>query len=129
MNSMTHHTRLPAPAARHAHVVTGTGRPVSVSGRLAPDEDGRLVGAGDAGAQVRQVVENPRRCPTAGARFDGVVDPACLVTDMAHTPAVRAARAAHPSDDRPPAASAGLVTAPARPVFLPETGVLSVVDA
>ncbi|MFC7988016.1 RidA family protein [Streptomyces pilosus] len=93
---MTHLTRLPAPdgvapSARYSHVVAGTGRPVAVSGRPAPDEDGAPVGEGGPGAQARQVFE-----------------------DM---PAVRAARAGHMPGDRLPAASAVRVAGLVRPGF------------
>ncbi|MEQ8148148.1 RidA family protein [Streptomyces sp. OP7] len=132
---MTHLTRIPAPdgvapAAQYAHVVTGTGRLVAVSGQLALDEDGALVGEGDAGAQARQVFENLRRClAAAGATFDDVVKLTYFVTDMAHMPAVRAARAAHLPDDRLPAASAVQVAALVRPEFLLEVEALAVVPA
>ncbi|GAA3167924.1 RidA family protein [Streptomyces virens] len=128
-------TRIPAPAgvapaAQYSHVVTGTGRLVAVSGQLALDEDGRLVGEGDAGAQARQVFENLRRClAAAGATFDDVVKLTCFVTDMAHMPAVRAARAAHIPDDRLPAMSAVRVAGLVRPEFLMEIEALAVVDA
>ncbi|MFD8250942.1 RidA family protein [Streptomyces werraensis] len=132
---MSHLTRIPAPegvapAARYAHVVTGAGRLVAVSGQLALDEDGRVVGAGDAGAQARQVFENLRLClAAAGASFDDVVKLTYFVTDMAHMPAVRAARAAHIPDDRVPAASAVQVSALVRPEFLLEVEALAVVPA
>lgn len=132
---MSDPTRIPAPdgvapAAQYTHVVTGTGRLVAVSGQLALDEDGELVGAGDAGAQARQVFENLRRCPAAaGATFDDVVKLTCFVTDMAHMPAVRAARAEHMGDDRLPAASAVQVAGLVRPEFLVEIEALAVVAA
>ncbi|MEU0288805.1 RidA family protein [Streptomyces sp. NPDC052492] len=132
---MTHLTRIPAPdgvapAAQYTHVVTGTGRLVAVSGQLALDEDGALVGEGDAGAQARQVFENLRRClAAAGATFDDVVKLTYFVTDMTHLPAVRAARAAHVPDDRLPAASAVQVAALVRPEFLLEVEALAVVPA
>ncbi|KES08772.1 endoribonuclease L-PSP [Streptomyces toyocaensis] len=128
-------TRIPAPdgvapAAQYTHVVTGTGRLVAVSGQLAQDEDGELVGAGDAGAQARQVFENLRRClAAAGATFDDVVKLTYFVTDMAHMPAVRAARAEHIRDDRLPAASAVQVAGLVRPEFLMEIEALAVVAA
>ncbi|WP_437046467.1 RidA family protein [Streptomyces sp. enrichment culture] len=132
---MTHLTRLPAPdgvapAAQYSHVVTGTGRLVAVSGRLAPDEDGALVGEGDPEAQARQVFENLGRClAAAGATFDDVVKLTYFVTDMAHMPAVRAARAGHIPDDRLPAASAVRVAGLVRPEFLLEVEALAVVAA
>ncbi|TWD24120.1 enamine deaminase RidA (YjgF/YER057c/UK114 family) [Streptomyces sp. T12] len=135
MIRMTHLTRIPAPdgvapAAQYTHVVTGTGRLVAVSGQLALDEDGALVGEGDAGAQARQVFENLRRClAAAGATFDDVVKLTYFVTDMAHLPAVRAARAAHVPEDRLPAASAVQVAALVRPEFLLEVEALAVVPA
>lgn len=101
---------------------------MAVSGQLALDEDGTLVGEGDAAAQARQVFENLRRClSAAGATFDDVVKLTFFVTDMAHMPAIRAARAAHLPDDRLPAASAIQVAALVRPEFLMEIEALAVV--
>jgi len=123
---MSELTRIPAPdgvapAAAYTHVVMGTGRFVAVSGQLALDEDGKLVGEGDPAAQARQVFENLRRCLTAaGASFDDVVKLTFFVTDMAHMPAIRAARDAHIPADRLPAASAVQVAALVRPEFLME---------
>jgi len=123
---MSELTRIPAPdgvapAAQHDVRVLGTGRFVAVSGQLALDEDGELVGEGDAAAQARQVFENLRRClAAAGATFDDVVKLTYFVTDMAHMPAVRAARAEHIPDDRLPAASAVRVAGLVRPEFLME---------
>ncbi|MEU3659997.1 RidA family protein [Streptomyces sp. NPDC032940] len=117
-----------APAAQYSHVVLGTGRFVAVSGQLALDEDGRIVGEGDAAAQARQVFENLRRClSAAGASFDDVVKLTFFVTDMAHLPAIRAARAAHIPDDRLPAASAVQVASLVRPEFLMEIEAFAVV--
>ncbi|MGW7254359.1 Rid family hydrolase [Streptomyces sp. NPDC054834] len=123
-----------APATRYSHAVLGTGRFVAVSGQLAlgeggelVDEDGELVGEGGPAAQARQVFEN-LRCPAAaGAAFEDVVRLTCFVTDIAHLPAIRAARAAHIPDDRPPAASAVQAAAPAAPQFLMEVEALAVV--
>ncbi|MFE0821564.1 RidA family protein [Streptomyces sp. NPDC058794] len=132
---MSELTRIPAPegvapAAQYTHVVLGTGRFVAVSGQLALDEDGKLVGDGDAAAQARQVFENLRRClAAAGATFDDVVKLTFFVTDMAHMSAIRAARAEHISDDRLPAASAVQVAALVRPEFLMEIEAFAVVPS
>lgn len=116
------------PAAQYSHVVMGTGRFVAIAGQLALDEDGRLVGEGDPGVQARQVFENLRRClAAAGATFDDVVKLTYFVTDTAHLPAIRAARAAHIPDDRLPAASAVQVAALVRPEFLMEIEAVAVV--
>ncbi|MFJ4283285.1 RidA family protein [Streptomyces massasporeus] len=130
---MSELTRIPAPegvaaAAQYSHVVLGTGRFVAIAGQLALDERGRLVGEGDPAAQARQVFENLRRClAAAGATFDDVVKLTYFVTDMAHMPAVRAARAAHIPDDRLPAASAVQVAALVRPDILIEVEAFAVV--
>ncbi|MGW6904709.1 RidA family protein [Streptomyces sp. NPDC054940] len=130
---MSELTRIPAPdgvapAAQYTHVVLGTGRFVAVSGQLALDEEGTLVGEGDPAAQARQVFENLRRClAAAGATFDDVVKLTYFVTDMAHMPAVRAARAEHIPDDRLPAASAVQVAGLVRPEFLMEIEAFAVV--
>ncbi|MFD6491076.1 RidA family protein [Streptomyces sp. NPDC059944] len=119
-----------APAAAYSHVVSATGRFVAVSGQLPLDEDGQLVGEGDAGAQARQVFENLRRClAAADATFEDVVKLTFFVTDMAHLPAIRAARAAHLPADRLPAASAVQVAALVRPEFLMEIEAFAVVGA
>ncbi|MCX4814943.1 RidA family protein [Streptomyces sp. NBC_01239] len=126
-------TRIPAPdgvapATAYTHVVMGTGRFVAVSGQLALDEDGKLVGEDDAAAQARQVFENLRRClASAGAGFDDVVKLTYFVTDMAHMPAIRTARAAHIPEDRLPAASAVQVAALVRPEFLMEIEAFAVI--
>ncbi|WP_369232108.1 RidA family protein [Streptomyces sp. R21] len=130
---MSELTRIPAPdgvapAAAYTHVVMGTGRFVAVSGQLALDEDGKLVGEGDPAAQARQVFENLRRClAAAGAGFDDVVKLTFFVTDMAHMPAIRAARDAHIPADRLPAASAVQVAALVRPEFLMEIEAYAVI--
>ncbi|MEU2423597.1 RidA family protein [Streptomyces sp. NPDC007851] len=126
-------TRIPAPAgvapaAQYTHVVAATGRFVAVSGQLPLDEHGELVGEGDPAAQAVQVFENLRRClAAAGAGFDDVVKLTCFVTDMAHMPALRAARAAHIPEDRLPASSAVQVAALVAPRFLMEVEALAVV--
>lgn len=110
-------------------MVLGRGRFVALSGQVPLDEDGKLVGEGDAAAQARQVFENLRRCLTAaGATFDDVVKLTYFVTDTAHMPALRAARAEHIPDDRLPAASAVQVAALVRPEFLMEVEAFAVLD-
>ncbi|MFD7936244.1 RidA family protein [Streptomyces sp. NPDC059755] len=142
---MSEPTRIPAPdgvaaAAQYSlpqsrlrstggtPTVMGTGRFVAVAGQLPLDEHRRLVGEGDPQAQARQVFENLRRClAAADAGFGDVVKLTYFVTDMAHMPAIRAARAAHIPDDRLPAASAVQVAALVHPDFLMESEAFAVV--
>src|SRR5262245_31266293 len=63
-----------APGRGYSHVVTGKGRLVVISGQVAQDEHGELVGPGDPAAQARQVFQNLGRClAEAGASFSDVV--------------------------------------------------------
>ncbi|NXY99609.1 RidA family protein [Streptomyces sp. BR123] len=117
-----------APASGYTHVVLGTGTFVAVSGQCAFDEEGGVVGAGDPGAQARQVFENLRRClAAAGAGFDDVVKLTYFLTDMAHLPALRAARDAVIAPDRLPASSAVQVAALVHPDLLMEVEAFAVV--
>ncbi|MEV6669159.1 RidA family protein [Streptomyces sp. NPDC051162] len=133
MSRPTHLTHIPAPdgvapATGYTHVVSGTGRFVAVSGQVALDERGELVGAGDAGAQARQVFENLRRClAAAGATFDDVVKLTYFVTDIAHMPAIRTARDEFIGTGRLPASSAVQVVALFRPELLLEVEAFAIV--
>lgn len=128
-----HLTRIPAPegvapGTGYNHVVWGTGRFVAVSGQCAFDEKGEVVGEGDAAAQARQVFENLGRClDAAGATFDDVVKLTYFVTDVAHLPAVRAARDEVFAPDRLPASSAVQVSALFRPELLMEVEAFAIV--
>ncbi|MES5818914.1 RidA family protein [Streptomyces sp. RG80] len=130
---MSELTRIPAPdglapTAQYSHVVMGTGTFVAISGQLALDENGKPVGEGDPAAQAHRIFENLRRClAAAGATFDDVVKLTYFVTDMAHLPAIRAARVEHIPDDRLPAASAVQVAALVRPEFLMEIEAFAIV--
>jgi enamine deaminase RidA (YjgF/YER057c/UK114 family) len=117
-----------APSPAYTHVVTGAGRLVVVSGQVAQDAGGGLVGIGDPEAQARQVFENLRRClASAGAGFDDVVKLTWFVTDMAMMPVFRKVRAEYIGDDRLPASSAVQVAALFRPELVLEVEALAVV--
>ncbi|MFI8962253.1 RidA family protein [Streptomyces sp. NPDC053493] len=110
-----------APSPQYSHVVWGTGRFVAVSGQVALDHEGAVVGAGDPVAQARQVFGNLGRCLTAaGAGFEDVVKLTYFVTDMAHLPAVREARDTAFGTLPLPASSAVQVTSLVRPELLLE---------
>jgi enamine deaminase RidA (YjgF/YER057c/UK114 family) len=113
----------------YSQVVTGRGRLVVVSGQVAQDERGELVGAGNPAAQARQVFENLRRClATAGAGFGDVVKLTFFVLDVADLPAVREARDAVVDTDRPPASTAVQVAALFAPGYLLEVEAWALVD-
>jgi enamine deaminase RidA (YjgF/YER057c/UK114 family) len=113
----------------YSQVVAGRGRLVVVSGQVAQDKHGELVGAGDAAAQARQVFENLGRClAAAGAGFGDVVKLGLFVLDVAHLPAVRAARDAVIDTTRPPASTAVQVAALFAPGYLIEAEAWALVD-
>ena len=65
------------------------GSQVWVAGTTATDENGKLVGIGDAGAQTRQVLANIRTAlERAGARIEDVVRTRIFVTDIAQWEAI-----------------------------------------
>jgi enamine deaminase RidA (YjgF/YER057c/UK114 family) len=119
-----------APAGRgYSQVVTGRGRLVAVSGQVAQNVKGELVGPGDPAAQARQVFENLRRClAEVGAGFDDVVKLTLFVLDVADLPAVREARDAVIDTARPPASSAVQVSALFAPGYLLEVEAWALVD-
>jgi enamine deaminase RidA (YjgF/YER057c/UK114 family) len=110
-----------APGAGYTQVVSGSGRLIAVSGQVALDEHGAVVGAGDPAVQARQVFENLRRClAAAGADFGDVIKLTYYVTDVGHLPAVRAARDEVIDTEHRPASTAVQVVALFRPELLLE---------
>jgi enamine deaminase RidA (YjgF/YER057c/UK114 family) len=117
-----------APGNGYTHVVSGPGRWVAISGQVAFDAEGKLVGEGDAGAQAQQVFANLERClAAAGATFADVVKLNFFVTDVAFLPAIRVARDAHIDTANPPASTAVQVVALFRPDVLLEVEAYAVV--
>jgi enamine deaminase RidA (YjgF/YER057c/UK114 family) len=91
-----------------------------VSGHVALDGSGKLVGAGDCEAQSRQVMANIRAVvEAAGATMGDVVKITCFLTEGADYRAYSKVRAeTFPSD--PPASSTVFVSALVRPELMVE---------
>src|SRR4029077_12739652 len=80
----------------HIVEVTGPNRTIDISGQIAYDKDGKVVGAGDMKAQAEQVFKNLEAALTAaGAKFSDVVKMNSYTTDIAQIQAIRDARARH----------------------------------
>lgn len=132
---MSHLTHVAAPEGvpagkGYSHVAWGEGRFVAVSGQIAVDERGEIVGPDDPKAQARQVFANLDRClAAAGAGWGDVVKLTFFVTDTAFLPAVREARDAYVDTGRPPASSAVQVAALIRPELLVEVEAFAIVPA
>lgn len=116
-----------APGNGYSHVVIGSGRMVAVSGQVALDAHGNVVGPGDPAAQARQVFDNLHRClAAAGATFADVIKFTYYVTDIGHLPALRVVRDTYIDTERPPASTAVQVAALFRPELLLEVEALAV---
>ena len=91
-----------------------------VSGQIAVDNTGNVVGEGDCEAQSRQVMANIRAVVKAvGGSMDNVVKITCFLTDVANYPSYSKVRAeTFPSN--PPASSTVIVAGLVRPELLVE---------
>jgi len=130
MSSLTH-VSAPAgvaPGNGYSQVVSGTGRLIAISGQIALDEHGELVGRDDPAAQARQIFVNLQRClAAAGAGFDDVLKFTYFVTDVADLPAIRRARDEVINTAQPPASTAVQVAALVAPEFRMEIEALAMV--
>jgi len=117
-----------APGTGYSHTVVAEGsRVVAISGQVAMDEHGELVGSGDPAAQATQVFENLRLAlAAAGATFADVIKFGVFVTDIAILPAVREARDRHVDVARPPASTAVEVSALFRTGYMIEVEALAI---
>ena len=92
----------------YSHVVEVTaGRPVYISGQVALDPAGVLVGPSDIRAQARQVFDNLRAALQAvGAGFEQVVKLTFYLVDATQLPVVREVRDQYINTQQPPASTA-----------------------
>ena len=113
----------------HIVEVTGPAKTVYISGQIAYDKDGKVVGAGDMKGQAEQVFKNLQAAlDAAGAKFSDVVKMNTYVTDMDKAPAVREVRARY-FGDTTPASTLVQVVHLARPELMLEIEVIAVVAA
>jgi 2-iminobutanoate/2-iminopropanoate deaminase len=122
----------PAPLSKptgYTHVVevTGPAKTVYISGQIAFDKDGTIVGAGDMKAQAEQVFKNLQAAlEAAGAKFSDVVKMNTYLTDMSKAAAVREVRARY-FGETTPASTLVQVAALVRPELMLEIEVIAVV--
>jgi reactive intermediate/imine deaminase len=110
----------------HIVEVTGPNRTIYISGQIAFDKDGKIVGAGDMKAQAEQVFKNLELALTAaGAKFSDVVKMNSYITDMSKVQAVRDVRAQY-FKDATPASTFVEVKGLVRPELLLEIEVVAV---
>ena len=116
-----------APPSGYSYAVKKAGTPVFISGQVALDGAGKLVGDGDAAAQTEQVFQNLRTVVEAcGGTMADIVKITVFVTDPAYRPAVAAARQKHFADGDYPASTYLVVAALAVPQLLVEIEAVAV---
>lgn len=117
-----------APPSGYSYAVRKSGTPVFISGQVALDADGRLIGEGDAAAQTEQVFRNLRTVVEGcGGTLDDVVKITVFVTDPSYRPAVAAARQRHFREGQYPASTYLVVSALAVPQLLVEIEAVAVI--
>jgi reactive intermediate/imine deaminase len=112
-----------SPGGNYSHAVridTGDGILLFVSGQVAFDADGTLVGEGDMARQTEQVFQNLKAVLEAnGGTFEHVVKLSTFMTDISQLQAMRDVRARH-LPDPPPASTTVEVSGLFRPEALIE---------
>ena len=120
------------PVGTYSHSVrveTADATWIHVSGQIASNLDGNLVGSGDLGAQTRQVFENLKAILEAnGATFADVVKIGTYVTTLDDFAVVREVRAEYLTTE-PPASTAVQVVALVVPDAMIEVDLVAVVPA
>ena len=112
---------LPPPRGYSHIVIAPAGRRASISGQVALDSLGAVVGVGDFRAQCVQVFENLRRAlGSVGATFADVVSTNMYVTDLTHLEILREVRARYLPAEAPPATTLVQVVALYRPELMIE---------
>ena len=120
------------PVGSYSHVVrveTGDATWIYVSGQIANNLEGKLVGSGDLRAQTRQVFENLRAILAAnGATFADVVKIGTYLTTLDDLAGMREVRSEYLTSE-PPASTAVQVVALVVPDALIEIDLVAVVPA
>jgi enamine deaminase RidA (YjgF/YER057c/UK114 family) len=108
------------PGAFFSHGIVTSGRLLFVAGQTAVDENGEVVGGGDAAAQARQVLTNLQRVVEgAGGRMEDVARTTVYLTRLEDRGPVGEVREEF-FPGPPPANTLLVVTSLARPEFLVE---------
>jgi reactive intermediate/imine deaminase len=113
----------------HVVEVNGPAKTVYISGQIAFDKSGNLVGGADMKAQAEQVFKNLQAAlAAAGAKFTDVVKMNTYTTDMSQVQAIRDVRTKY-FGSVTPASTLVQVVHLARPELLLEIEVIAVVAA
>jgi enamine deaminase RidA (YjgF/YER057c/UK114 family) len=118
-----------SPAGYSQVVVVRGGRTIYISGQVALDPSGNLVGPGDFTAQVKQVFANLQaRLDEAGASFNDVVKLSFYLVDSSNLQTVRDVRDSHVNREQPPASTLVVVKQLFRSDLLVEVDAIAVTN-
>jgi enamine deaminase RidA (YjgF/YER057c/UK114 family) len=113
----------------YAHAIKKSGTPVFISGQIALDADGNLVGEGDAAAQADRAFHNLKLVVEAcGGSLADVVKLSIFTTDLAFRPAIGAARGRYFPAGEMPGSTFVVVSSLAESRFLVEVEAVAVID-
>jgi reactive intermediate/imine deaminase len=116
-----------APAGYSQVVEVRGGRTLYISGQIAVDSSGNVVGSGDFNAQVKQVFANLKaRLDEAGASFNDVVKLNFYLVDAANLQIVRDIRDTYVNREHPPASTLVVVKQLVRPDLQVEVDAIAV---
>ena len=114
-------------AVGYSHAIR-CGKTVYISGQIAHDQNGKLVGSGDAKAQGEQVYQNIKAIiESCGGTMQNIVRITTYVTSLAYRPIMVEVRAKYFPKD-PPASTFLVVSSLADPAFLVEVDAVAVLD-
>lgn len=120
------------PTYGWTHAVSSKGgRTIHVSGQVAVNAKGEVIGRGDMKAQTEQAFHNVSvALAAAGATFRDVVKTSLFVVGLKpeHVPVIRAIRSKYVSADHPPASTLVGVSALVGPDWLIEIEAVAVVE-
>ena len=103
------------------------GKTIYISGQVALDASGNLVGENDFKAQAQQVFENLRAAlAAAGADFSNAVRLGIFVLDRANLPVLREVRDQYVNTQSPPTSTLLIVAGLARAEFLLEVEAIAI---
>ena len=112
----------------YSYAIKKSGTPVFISGQVALDADGKLVGENDAAAQTEQVFKNLQAVVEGcGGTMADIVKITIFVTDPSYRPAVAAARLKWFKEGEWPASTYLVVSALAVPTMLVEIEAVAMV--
>jgi enamine deaminase RidA (YjgF/YER057c/UK114 family) len=122
----------PSPMASptgYSHVARKSGTPVFISGQVALDGGGNVVGKGDPAAQAAQIFANLRTVvEAAGGTMDDIVKLNVYALDVGYRPVIAEARAAAFPDGQFPASTFVVISGLAAPDFLIEIEAVAMID-